>query len=487
MYHSSLHTGTMSGASSFRTRRTAIDKSTGPVKPAETCIRTTRSSTRPVKTTASTELDTVTHPVDMSNQRGPCASCHLTVSPKVQFVVCRFCGMCVHANCDPTLTQVSIELLNSDSHPAVFYHCSNCRSLESTHCKNSLENRLVVLEAQLNKLREQVHPLISDFPVKTNYRKDSNCNKTYFMNSEPVEITSKFTEDIVEPKSFVEVIQNNQKRVSVPPKSITKSPYRLSVICTNIKEPNDTLLQARQKHDREEWLGLCQKMQLKPIEPVSLTRLSRSPNSPNKGKPRLLRITVETEKDLEDILLSAFLLQNSDTNSERVFADVPWWERSQKSDKVTKITRTDDRSLIILGVPENEETSDKKLQNKHDFLQWKFLSDTIQANNVAVVDTFRIPKSPKYMGSGPRPLKLTLLRSEMLGTVKTQWERYRNILPKEIRLSSSIRTRKPSSSTYIDKPLDEGISHEGEPAEQNKTNALAKNYLTPTHSESVPL
>ncbi|KER19544.1 hypothetical protein T265_11712 [Opisthorchis viverrini] len=62
-----------------------------------------------------------------------------------------------------------------------------------------------------------------------------------------------------------------------------KASSGLSVICTNVTEPCDTLLQARHKRELEEWFKLCAKMKLKPIEPLSLTRLSRPPNSPHNG------------------------------------------------------------------------------------------------------------------------------------------------------------------------------------------------------------
>ncbi|KAF8563260.1 hypothetical protein P879_12009 [Paragonimus westermani] len=227
-----------------------------------------------------------------------------------------------------------------------------------------------------------------------------------------------------------------------------------------------------------EWLKLCKRMQLKPVEPVSLTRLSRSPNSLHKDKPRLLEVTARTEKDLKRLLLSAFLLQNGFENSERVFADVPWWERSCKPGIQASINGAEGRSLINLGVPETDETSDKKMRNKHDFLQWKFLGDTLKTNDVVVVDTFRIPKSPNYMGTGPKPLKLTPLRSEMLDIVKTQWQRYRNLFPRELRISSSTRLKGPTDAYKVDAK---------EPVEQCEITVPAKSDQPPALPESASL
>ncbi|OON21318.1 hypothetical protein X801_02783 [Opisthorchis viverrini] len=60
-----------------------------------------------------------------------------------------------------------------------------------------------------------------------------------------------------------------------------KASSGLIVICANVTEHYDTLLQARHKRELEEWFKLCAKMKLETIEPVSSTRLSRPPNSPD--------------------------------------------------------------------------------------------------------------------------------------------------------------------------------------------------------------
>ena len=54
-----------------------------------------------------------------------------------------------------------------------------------------------------------------------------------------------------------------------------------------------------------------------------------------------------------------------------------------------------------------------------------------------VVDTFRIPQSPKYMGDGPCPLKITFLTGDMASDVRERWTRLKRFLPRGIRLRSS--------------------------------------------------
>lgn len=118
------------------------------------------------------------------------------------------------------------------------------------------------------------------------------------------------------------------------------------------------------------------------------------------------------------------------------------------------------------------------MQHTHDFLQWKFLSEILKTENVAVVDTYRIPKSPKYMGTGPRPLKLTLLRSEMLNVVKVQWQRYQNQLPRDLRISSSTRKNKSPDAAQADAK---------ELVEQCEPRVASKNDQSPTSPESAQL
>ncbi|KAF8566167.1 hypothetical protein P879_09172 [Paragonimus westermani] len=420
--------------------------------------RTTRSSTRAVKLAPPLAPVAMTHAAAMSTQRDQCAACRQTAS---------------------------IEWLNSDRHPAVCYHCAKCRSADSGSSRSRLEDRMGFLEARLSKLQEQVHPLIHDLAIKpscaTNAEITTNLQH-YMMNSQSDNNPPKSQEHKAKSVygSPTEATQNRHKHVreSLANKFVTKSQYELSVICTKIKEPSESLLQNRHNYDMEEWLKLCRRMQLKPVEPVSPTRLGRSPNSLHKDKPRLLKVTVRTETYLERILLSAFLLQNGSENSERIFADVPWWGRSRKPGIQASINGAEGRSLIILGVPETDETSDEKMRNKHDFLQWKFLSDTLKTDDVAVVDTFRIPKSPKYMATGPKPLKLTLLRSEMLGIVKTRCQRYQHFLSRELRISSSTCFKGPTDADKVNAK---------EPVEQCELTVPARTGQPPTLPELASL
>ena len=212
----------------------------------------------------------------------------------------------------------------------------------------------------------------------------------------------------------------------------------LNFICTNIPETTDSLLASRQKHDMNEWEKLCSDLKLETIHPVSLIRLNRSIKSPHKDQPRLLKVTVNNEKELEDILLSAYLLRDGRSESRRIYPDVPLPERLMSS-KNTDGNRLD-RSLVLLGVPEASSTDMRNVDPYQDAEQWRYISNLLGTNDVTVMDTFRIPLSPKYEGSGPRPLKLTFLNSSMKEKVQAMWRERRHTIPREVRLSSTHMT-----------------------------------------------
>ena len=52
-------------------------------------------------------------------------------------------------------------------------------------------------------------------------------------------------------------------------------------------------------------------------------------------------------------------------------------------------------TLVFIGIPEAANAAAKKQVLTHDSQQWKFIEDQMGLKNCVVVDTFRIPKSPK--------------------------------------------------------------------------------------------
>ena len=238
--------------------------------------------------------------------------------------------------------------------------------------------------------------------------------------------------------------------------SVLKPSTRFSLICANIKEATGSLLLDRQSHDKNEWFNLCKRMRLRQIEPISIIRLQRPADSPHRGKPRLLRVTVATEEELEDILLSAFLLRDGLESSERVFADIPWWERAHAKGQ-SHPKHSASRSVIVSGVPDAPDGEDPQARMRHDILQWKFLRTSLGADQVATVDIYKIPKSSKYMGSAPSRLKVTFLTSAMAEDVFSKWKLYEGQLPKYIRMRTPEHMGISTQSSTVQKVSDSNL------------------------------
>ena len=416
----------------------------------------------------------------------------------------------MHSDCDGSLTQTSVDLLTSDSHPGVCYQCTHCRSTETENRGNQLEERLTTLEAQLNKLQQQVHPVIRNLVGETDcgthpvQQMHTNMSQTALRSAKN---SPKIMQDRAEmvPKSFAEAVRNGRtadnsvytsvfldateaprsqhteillpKRNTVNQlninsqahviKPVAKHSPPLAVICTNIYESNDTLLLNRQTHDTSEWLKLCKLIGLDPIQPKLLSRISRHPDSPHSGKPRLLKISLNSEKELEDVLLSAYILNKEGHTTSRIYADVPWWERRNAKTKEKAKEAIQERSVVLLGIPDVTNVSCLNQSRSHDIQQWKFIEGVLGLKEVALVDTFRIPRSPRYSGTGPRPLKLTFLTSDMANVVRTQCLKSRNLLLPDIRVS----TMKPKIITPEQQP--------------NESDNKTKNDCQPTLLESA--
>lgn len=391
-----------------------------------------------------------------------CAICQAGVSPDVSSVKCTFCGFRLHVKCDSSLTVQSVKMVNDEKHPAICYQCATCRKpklavgWENTNETTGdtgtiqMDSRLSKIEGQIQQLLELIQPLTNQPTREVAVARPPKLPK---FNTQSDVCTPTPTNgvkaDTLRKKrkmpSGVSVDLGLSSSSSTGSKSkVAPSNSYLSVICTNVPESADTLLASRHEHDTNHWFNLCSQMNLKAIKPVSLTRLSRKPDSLQQNKPRLLKVVVAEEKELEDIILSAYLLRDGQHGSSRVFVDVPWSERAKSPLKGghCPVDIDDGRCLLILNVPEAASDIDRQSRTVHDHKQWNYLSNIIQADKVAVVDMFRIPKSPKYEGDGPRPLKLTLLTAGMAKAVYNNWCSFRKKLPREIRITRQASKRR---------------------------------------------
>ena len=385
-----------------------------------------------------------------------------------------------------------MKILTGNKHPSVCYQCESCRlcrvdrgaknskSIKKATESSGFKNRLTNVEDQIMRMQELIKAL-----QKAQKKTLSTLAKPIYSPSQSAtsirqggllvdkisyaDVTSSGLQ-----KSEETALETKPLRLNKMTKKGDRSKRSLSVICTNVSECNETLLANKQKHDERQWLELCSQMSLGPIQPISLIRLSRPAQSLHMDKPRLLKIVVETEKELEDILLSAYLLRDAEGNKTRVFADIPYAERIKQSqqEKQPCMHKDQNRSLIILNVPEDSSDSSKSSDIKHDLEQWKYISDSIQASNEAAVDIYRIPKSPNYHGDGPRPLKVTLLTSTRADALLMNWNKHRNLLPKEM--------------IFIQKTIATTIEHDKVTQNTPVTKAtMSKNAELPAPTESA--
>lgn len=456
--------------------------------------------------------------------RGLCGICQKRVSSRAKTVKCQTCSTPVHTKCDSTLPPEAVLLINNDNYPGVCYVCSRCLVKCASDSEVSqpsvsppektLEDRMASLELQFMQLqklmkpatnRELKHSMVSGVgrlpptsrpPAHTTQeRSPIICSVKISESAAPLQKRSMAqSNDNKRPvpkagnKSSVKQTQSGStKTLNTHSKStrMPKATHTFSVICSNIQESKESLFEHKKQHDLHEWFKLCANMNIAHVIPLSLIRLSRLPSSPHRDKPRLLRVTLPSEKDMENVLLHAYLLNNLPDSEFRISADIPWWERKPVS---TGLDRTNSRTLVLLGVPESAGSPSPHERLEHDYKQWRFIASSINASEAVVVDTFRIPKSTNYKGDGPKPLKVTFLTSGMTEAIKIKWKTNKNKLPKDVRLSFP-KTDSPrvsndvSMTTRSDSGVQQDNTDSDSGAQQDSIEHLSKNGHCPTHHE----
>lgn len=214
----------------------------------------------------------------------------------------------------------------------------------------------------------------------------------------------------------------------------------MTVICSNVPEPTSESLKGRQLEEQTRWTEICHALGLN-IVPTGLTRLSRNRSSPHVDKPRLLRVTFGNTRDLEDVLLASHVLVKSSLNT-RIFPDRPWEERQQrKSDPSASRNNEAGKVVLIYGVPELRH-DDKCERHKHDVEEWKYITEIYNMQSVVAFDITRLAASPNYQGRGPKIVKVTLARPEMVTAAIRAWHDNKKRGPPEVRLRPFLPTVK---------------------------------------------
>lgn len=255
---------------------------------------------------------------------------------------------------------------------------------------------------------------------------------------------------------------------------LKKNTEDLTVICSNLPEPTATSLKARHEEEVKSWQTICEVMGLN-IQPASLTRLSRPRSSPHAGEPRLLRVTLKNMKDVEAVLLSSHLLRKESIEA-RIFPDIPWSERqkSKKDPKTARINRSK-RTLMIHGIPESSDDNEWS-KRENDRREWNFVQELLGMKDILTTGLTRIPHSPKYQGSGPRILKVSLLNEIMVDTLVESWNFNKRILPPELKLRtfSSLKQR-----SDCENHIGPRVDH----TQDNSSDSSSKNQIYPKNAQ----
>lgn len=253
----------------------------------------------------------------------------------------------------------------------------------------------------------------------------------------------------------------------------------LTVICSQVPEPQSNSLATRRSEELEKWTELCTKIGVN-ITPVALTRLTRNKDSPHAAEPRLLRVKLNNMLDVETILLASHVLKG-DTKA-RIYPDIPWSERHKLRTTEPKELNSEknQRSIFIHGVPELED--DDKLANYlHDCGEWSYIQQLLKLDTIMATDVYRLPRSVNYRGSEPRILKVTLFTRGMVTATLEKWYLNKQLAP-ELRIRPSLTTgaQRPTETQHQLQPSQNGTTEDHLVAELSP--AKPKNPVGPVHS-----
>lgn len=129
----------------------------------------------------------------------------------------------------------------------------------------------------------------------------------------------------------------------------------------------------------------------------------------------------------------------------RILFDRPWSERQKhKLDREGARIEESNRSLLVHGIPEPENGTET-VNRKNDCAEWKFLQELYEVRNVLTTSIIRLPTSLKYLGCGPRIMKVNFATSQMATEVLQCWKRNRKRGPSEVRFKLMLVTTTPDS------------------------------------------
>ena len=417
-----------------------------------------------------------------------CHTCQRNFTARSRRATCSVCSIHVHASCDPLLTDGVLKAMTVDPLSRIRYICNDClpylETLRRMHRADddsstcAMDNSVLSFRSvPSTKLEDEPVDLINA-PISDSKHEHESVTKRLDVIEEKLELISQglisrlhqaqpTSQSPKLPISYSDAVVKGTSRVST--KNETKNlkaslMESFTLICTNIPESESPSLRERQEADRKSWSELCSVLELD-VHPVQLTRLSRPPTSPHAGEPRLLRVLMKNESDVETVLLSAFKLRLAKSII-RIYPDIPWKERKILKDGAKFVTMDVDlRSVFVHGVPELKDADELK-NKQHDCTEWKYIKELLGVDNIITTKIFRLPHSTNYKGNGPRILKVTLSSDQIVTSLLSSWYQHRNIAPPDLRKRGYLprKTEKDKSdnvalidsaiNTSSSKPLD---------------------------------
>ena len=408
-----------------------------------------------------------------------CHTCQRNFSARSRRATCSVCSAQVHASCDPLLTDGVLKAMTVDPLSRVRYICSDClpflETLRRMRCADddsstcAMDNSVLSFRtAPSNKLEDEPADRLNA-SISDSKHKHESVTKRLDVIEEKLELLSQGLISRLHqaqptpqspklPISYSDAVVKGTSRDSAKNETKNNKAFveSFTLICTNVPESESPSLRERQEADRKSWSDLCSVLELD-VHPVQLTRLSRPPRSPHAGEPRLLRVLMKNESDVETVLLSAFKLRLAKSVI-RIYPDIPWRERKHRKDEAKVVTMDDDlRSVFVHGVPELKDADELK-NKQHDCTEWKYIKELLGVDNIITTKIFRLPHSTKYKGNGPRILKVSFSSDQMVTSLLSSWYQHRNIAPPDLRIRGYLprKTEKDNSDNIA--PID-SVTH----------------------------
>ncbi|CAH8516648.1 unnamed protein product [Schistosoma turkestanicum] len=358
----------------------------------------------------------------LKQHKDDCFACSSPVKTSDHAFECNFCSTWVHCHCDNTVPKEYYGFMLSHPCPWFWYVCPRCRVSEAL-------------------TKPQVSPKTSP-QVQTTKAKSPG--------TKPVKQVTKATTTLPNTPTKPPVVvvppvatSNRQQSVTVkkgkgntpthkqpPPK--TRDNRSNSLILFNVPVSEGSLLEGRAAFDKEQWDKFCSTLGMCEV-PAKICRLFKGQNV-SKGKPPPMRVTLDSARLAEDIILSSQRPSVKLSSLIRIRHDKPWSVRAAAR---TAPDTQEQTTMVVHGIPELTNGNPDEA-HEHDVQQWRWLSRSLSLHTPMAVSISRLPR-PSHLTSikSPRLIAVTLRNREDLTETLQAWYSSKNDLPSHIRCCES--------------------------------------------------